>query len=285
MWNATGFIMDSILDAIWRAAELIARADGLIITAGAGMGIDSGLPDFRGTNGFWNAYPALGHAMIHFEEIASPHYFHENPRLAWGFYGHRLQLYRQTPPHAGFALLRQISEGLPHGAHIVTSNVDGHFQYAGFDPERITEIHGSIHHLQCLRPCQGNIWPAEAFQPEIDAHACRITSDMPRCTYCNGIARPNVLMFNDTAWLSTRSEAQEERLHTWLEKLKNPVAIEIGAGTRIASIRQFGEHLGCPLIRINPNEAQVRGSNNVSIPEGALDALREIHASLKEIKA
>ena len=42
------------------AAEIIARADALIIGAGAGMGIDSGLPDFRGPNGFWKAYPALG---------------------------------------------------------------------------------------------------------------------------------------------------------------------------------------------------------------------------------
>ena len=45
-----------------RCAELIAQADGLLITAGAGMGVDSGLPDFRGSEGFWGAYPALGRA-------------------------------------------------------------------------------------------------------------------------------------------------------------------------------------------------------------------------------
>lgn len=50
----------AIEEAIEAAAELISDADGLIITAGAGMGIDSGLPDFRGENGFWKAYPALG---------------------------------------------------------------------------------------------------------------------------------------------------------------------------------------------------------------------------------
>src|SRR5690606_8161485 len=49
------------------AAQLLAQADGLLITAGAGMGIDSGLPDFRGSEGFWNAYPALGRARIQFE--------------------------------------------------------------------------------------------------------------------------------------------------------------------------------------------------------------------------
>ena len=42
-----------------RAAEAVASADTLLIGAGAGMGVDSGLPDFRGDKGFWRAYPAL----------------------------------------------------------------------------------------------------------------------------------------------------------------------------------------------------------------------------------
>ena len=42
-------------------AEHLKQADGLLITAGAGMGVDSGLPDFRGAQGFWKAYPPLKH--------------------------------------------------------------------------------------------------------------------------------------------------------------------------------------------------------------------------------
>ena len=56
--------------ALSRAARLIAAADGLLITAGAGMGVDSGLPDFRGREGFCRAYPALARARIDFEEAA-----------------------------------------------------------------------------------------------------------------------------------------------------------------------------------------------------------------------
>jgi hypothetical protein len=93
-----------------RCAELIAQADGLLITAGAGIGVDSGLPDFRGAQGFWGAYPALGRARIAFEQIANPAAFERQPRLAWGFYGHRLQLYRRTVPQQGFAILRRIGE-------------------------------------------------------------------------------------------------------------------------------------------------------------------------------
>lgn len=55
-----------------QAARLIDEADSLIIAAGAGMGVDSGLPDFRDTQGFWQAYPALGKSGIRFERIASP---------------------------------------------------------------------------------------------------------------------------------------------------------------------------------------------------------------------
>ena len=114
------------------------------------MGVDSGLPDFRGTEGFWRAYPALQEARIDFESIANPAALNDTPELAWGFYGHRLALYRRTVPHAVFAILKRWGERMAKGAFVFTSNVDGQFQKAGFDPQRIHECHGSIHHLQCL---------------------------------------------------------------------------------------------------------------------------------------
>ena len=50
-------MVESIDNAARRAAQVIAEADALLIGAGAGMGVDSGLPDFRGAQGFWRAYP------------------------------------------------------------------------------------------------------------------------------------------------------------------------------------------------------------------------------------
>ena len=76
-----------------RAAEAIQEAKHLYITAGAGMGVDSGLPDFRGDEGFWRAYPAL--RGYPFQQMANPRWFVEDPTRAWGFYGHRLNLYRE----------------------------------------------------------------------------------------------------------------------------------------------------------------------------------------------
>jgi NAD-dependent SIR2 family protein deacetylase len=54
------------------------------------------------------------------------------------------------------------------GAFVVTTNVDGHFQRAGFPAEQIWEMHGSIHQLQCLEPCVQDLWPAWSVEPEVD---------------------------------------------------------------------------------------------------------------------
>ena len=263
-----------------RCAELIRAADGLLITAGAGIGVDSGLPDFRGPQGFWGAYPALGRARIAFEQIANPAAFKARPRLAWGFYGHRLNLYRRTVPHAGFAILREIGESLPRGAFVFTSNVDGHFEKAGFAAERIAECHGSIHFLQCLDGCHAGIWPADDFQPTLDEEQCLLTSEFPLCPRCHGIARPNILMFGDWGWLAERSDAQEARLHAWRRQVDRLLVIEVGAGTDIPTARLMGERMNGPLIRINPTQAQVADDKNVAVAAGALAALRSIAASL-----
>ena len=148
---------------IARAVALLQKADGIMIAAGAGMGVDSGLPDFRGDQGFWQAYPPLAGAGIRFVEIANPAAFRDDPRLAWGFYGHRLTLYRTTVPHAGFYLMRQMAARMPHGGFVFTSNVDGQFQKSGFADEQVAECHGSIHFLQCSQPCTDAIWELEAF--------------------------------------------------------------------------------------------------------------------------
>lgn len=264
------------------AAALISRADGLIIAAGAGMGVDSGLPDFRGTTGFWRAYPALAEARIAFEEIACPDAFRRHPRLAWGFYGHRLNLYRHTCPHQGFAILQGIGARLARGCFVFTSNVDGQFQRAGFQEEAICEVHGSLHHLQCMETCGQPIFSAGSYLPEVDDQACLLTSPLPRCAHCNALLRPNVLMFGDGEWLSQRTAAQRRRLERWLATVQRPVVIEIGAGSHVPTVRWFSETLGEPLVRINPTEPEIPG-RGVSLPMGGLEGLQGIRAALDKL--
>ena len=253
------------------------EADGLLVASGAGMGVDSGLPDFRGHEGFWRAYPALGRAGLSFEQIANPAAFARDPTLAWGFYGHRLALYRRTVPHAGFAMLQQIGAVLRGGLFVFTSNVDGQFQKAGFDPQQIHECHGSIHHLQCLQPCCAAIWPAQDFQPEVDEETCQLRNPAPLCPHCGGLARPNVLMFSDWGWIDQRSATQASQQEAWLSAVRRPVVIELGAGTAIPSVRHFSQRVihefGGRLIRINPNECDVPTRLDVGLPMGAAAGL------------
>src|SRR5438067_12692126 len=102
----------SIDDRLQQAVAAITRADALLIGAGAGMGVDSGLPDFRGDQGFWNSYPPYQKLGLDFISLADPRWFRDDPTLAWGFYGHRLDLYRNTSPPDGVHMLRRWGDGM-----------------------------------------------------------------------------------------------------------------------------------------------------------------------------
>ncbi len=261
-----------------KVRKLIDAADSLIITAGAGMSVDSGLPDYRGDQGFWRAYPALGAAKIPFERLSSSVAFAQEPELAWGFFGHRLGLYRDATPHAGYAILRDIARTRQGGAFVVTSNVDGQFDKAGFDAKRILEIHGSLHHLQCVDTCSEAVWAADRFVPDVDVAECRLCSPLPICPDCGALVRPNVLMYSDWGWNEARTAAQKQRFAAWRKTVHSPVVIELGAGETIAAVRHFSERQRVPLIRINPEGRQLSGAmknmGSVAIPLGALAALQ-----------
>ncbi len=264
--------------AVSRAATAIAAARGLVITAGAGMGVDSGLPDFRGPQGFWKAYPPYERLGIDFVDAANPAHFAQDPAFGWGFYGHRTNLYRQTLPHAGFHILSVWISRLSLPAFVVTSNVDGQFQQAGFDEKDILEVHGSIHHLQCSVPCSRSIWENRE-QVSVDIATMR-AEHIPRCNNCGAVARPNILMFGDWSWIADRSDLQQKRFEEFLGvNGASLVVIELGAGTAIPTIRSLGERLGsrfgATVIRINPREPHI-AAPHVSLALGALEGLRRI---------
>jgi NAD-dependent SIR2 family protein deacetylase len=257
-----------------------------LITAGAGMGVDSGLPDFRGNQGFWRAYPAYAHLGLSFVDLANPRWFHEDPHLAWGFYGHRLNLYRATRPHDGFARLLAWAAERPRGAFVFTSNVDGQFQRAGFDPERIVECHGTIETWQCLRGCGAGLALAAANDIGVDALSFRAADPLPSCAGCGALARPNVLMFGDFGWDGSRTDAQRRRFDRWLGDAGKLVIVECGAGTAVPTVRMAGEALAremdATLIRINVREPHAP-LGAISIAAGAREALARIEHALRRL--
>lgn len=273
---------------VGRAAELIHDAKRIFIGAGAGIGVDSGLPDFRGDEGFWRAYPPYRHLGLAFVELANPTWFDRDPGLAWGFYGHRLQLYRSTKPHAGFEILRQWMRRIGDG-YVFTSNVDGQFQTAGFPSNRIVECHGSLQHLQCVKHCTDAIWAADSTVVAIDPTSFRAHEPWPRCLHCARLARPNVLMFGDGWWCETRTTQQRTQFERWLATQRSgyAVVIECGAGLAVPTVRHTCEliaaRLNAPLIRINPREPEgPRGT--LSMATGALEALTAIAVRIGDLR-
>ena len=97
-----------------RIAQAIADNDALLITSGAGMGVDSGLPNFRGKDGFWKEYPYFKKANMSFIDAANPKFFTSKPEEYWFFYGHRYNLYNEKNPHKGFDILLNICNNLKY---------------------------------------------------------------------------------------------------------------------------------------------------------------------------
>ena len=275
--------MDNLKKNIKYASEVIKNADALFITAGAGMGVDSGLPDFRGNSGFWKAYPPIAKLGKSFSEMADPVWFDKKPEIAWAFYGHRLNLYRKTIPHQGFFKLFELGKKKRYGYFVFTSNVDGQFQKAGFDDAFIEECHGSIHHLQCTEPCSNHIWNIGEEKVNVDIEAFIATGELPKCENCGGLARPNILMFGDWNWIPYRSTTQGERLQKWLQRLKGLNAklaiIELGAGHPVPTVRlqsqRINKEMNSTLIRINPRDYDVpKGAVGISL--GAKEGINRI---------
>jgi hypothetical protein len=103
---------------------------------------------------------------------------------------------------------------------------------------------------------------------------------LPAVWLCGCLARPNVLMFGDSSWLASRTEKQAERLQDWLAGVARLVVLELGAGKAIPTVRNQGERLTAPLVRINPRDFDVYNRRSVGSPVGALKRLRLLHEIL-----
>ena len=98
----------------------------------------------------------------------------------------------------------------------------------------------------------------------------------PRCPYCGGLARQNVLMFDDWTYSSNYQDFKKLRLDAWLKEVKNLVVIELGAGkAKRCDIFQSARQKG-GFIRINPQDAGVPKMHFLSLEMTALAALKEI---------
>jgi NAD-dependent deacetylase len=130
-------------EAVARAHALVAASHRVVVLTGAGISTDSGIPDFRGPAGVWTKDPEAEKLSTLQNYLADP----EVRRRAWQ---HRLDSPTWSArPNAGHEALVALERRGVLDA-LVTQNVDGLHHAAGTDPDRIVEIHGTMHHVVCL---------------------------------------------------------------------------------------------------------------------------------------
>lgn len=268
--------------------KIITNAKVCVIFAGAGIGSDSGLKVFRSKEGLWEQYPDIEKIKLSFKQIANPYNYERYKNVAFPFYRDRLRSYIDTKPHDGFFDLLDIVDDMPKGYFVVTSNVDGHFQKAGFDPKLICEEHGSIHKWQCVRKsCAKNSGTTGL----VSGESIALSNEVPRCEKCNSILRPNLCMFDDFDWYYPPYEENEIRKNAFLANVEydfsgdEVMILEIGAGNDLRTIRAAAESLAyqtnSKVIRINPEKAQEEDDLILHIEQCAKEALHYLHTLKK----
>jgi len=163
----------ALLERIQSAARLTAHCRRMVVSTGAGISQESGIPTFRDEDGLWMKYRP--------EELATREGFLSNPRLAWKWYRERLAAARQKKPNAGHFALSAIETLVPSFL-LVTQNIDNLHRRAG--TRELVELHGNIERYRCFdyaHPARED--PSWGDEP-------------PRCL-CGSLVRPDVVWYGE----------------------------------------------------------------------------------------
>jgi len=177
----TGDHPDPPQDQIDRVRAMIDEAEAVAVLTGAGISTDSGIPDYRGPKGVWTRNPKA-------EKLSNIRYYLSDPdvrRLAWRT---RVDspVWTSEPNDGHRALVRLERRAKLHT--LVTQNVDGLHQAAGTSPDKVVEVHGTMHGVICW-DCS---W--EGPMPET-LERVRLGEDDPPCRECGGILKSKTISF------------------------------------------------------------------------------------------
>ena len=162
-----------------RVRDRLRSAGKITVLTGAGVSAASGIPTFRGADGWWRRVRA--------ETLATPEAFASDPKLVWEWYDWRRQMIASARPNRAHEVLAGWTQ-LHTGVSLITQNVDGLHERAG--AERIIRLHGSIWHLRCWQSCERG---RDGWHDE----TAPLPSLPPSCPHCYGLARPGVVWFGE----------------------------------------------------------------------------------------
>ena len=164
-------------EEIKKLKELVDGSDNIVFFGGAGVSTESGIPDFRSTDGLYHQqwdYPP--------EVILSHTFYESNPEAFFRFYRAKMLAPDARPNDAHRKLVQWEQEGKLKA--IITQNIDGLHQAAG--SKNVLELHGSVHRNHCQR-C-GKFYPLDTL-----LHG----EGVPRCT-CGGVIKPDVVLYEES---------------------------------------------------------------------------------------
>ena len=138
-----------------RISGLRSGTGKLVVMTGAGISAESGIPTFRGKEGYW----VVGSREYQPQEVATHAFFSRQPEAVWSWYLYRRGMCHRATPNAGHRAVVELERLLGNRFRLLTQNVDGLHIRAGNSLERTYQIHGNIDYARCDRNCGQPIWP------------------------------------------------------------------------------------------------------------------------------
>lgn len=250
-----------------RVRSWIDAASKIVVLTGAGISTESGIPDFRGPQGVWTKNPGA-------EKMATLQHYVADPEIRKRAWRSRLESKAfSAEPNAGHRALVELERrGKLHT--LITQNIDGLHQKAGSSPERVVEIHGTIHEVVCL-DC------AERAPMERALTRVRAGEEDPACRSCGGILKSATISFG-------QSLVAEDLLRS--ERAAKSCDLLLAVGTTlsvypIAGIVPVAKRAGAWLVIVNgePTEmdeladASLRGAIGQLLPRIVATVAQQLH--------
>jgi NAD-dependent deacetylase len=178
-----------------RLIEAAVSRQRLTVLTGAGISAESGIPTFRGPEGYWT----VGSAVYQPQEMATLAMFQRDPEAVWAWYLYRAGVCRGAAPNSGHKALAEMERLLGDRFALVTQNVDNLHRRAGSTAERMHEIHGNVFQVRCSTGCTPALRPLpEAVAPKAAGEALAPDEIQHlHCRRCGGWLRPHVLWFDE----------------------------------------------------------------------------------------
>jgi NAD-dependent deacetylase len=224
-----------------------AKSGNVVVLTGAGISAESGIPTFRGAEGYW----VVGSRNYMPQEMATHEMFQRAPDEVWRWYLYRFGVCWDARPNAGHAALVALERALRDRFTLVTQNIDGLHRRAG--SERVFCIHGDAAYVRCADECGlGVVDLPPGLVPRGDGALGEAERAALRCPRCKGWLRPHVLWFD---------EYYDEEYYRMDSALRAAGAADLllvvgtsGATNLPMQIGQLVYRRGAALVDVNPEE-------------------------------